>query len=56
MEGLEELPLVGEILVENPLISWTCNLSGMFEYIWEGLGSHSVTCMKYVRIVRNHEK
>ena len=41
MEGLEELPLVGKTLVENPLISRTWNLSGMFEYIQEGLGSHS---------------
>ena len=40
MEGLEELLLVGKTLVENPLISRTWNLSGMFEYIQEGLGSH----------------
>ena len=41
MEGLEELPLIGETLVENLLISRTQNLSGMFEYVQEGLGSHS---------------
>ena len=40
MEELEELPLIGEVLVENSLISRTRNLSGMFEYVWKGLGSH----------------
>ena len=40
MEGLEELPLVGKTLVENPLISRTQNLSRMFGYVWEGLGLH----------------
>ena len=41
MEGLEELLIIGETLVENLLISRTQNLSGMFEYVWEGLGSNS---------------
>ena len=41
MEWLEELLLIEEMLVENPLISRTRNLSGMFEYVQEDLGSHS---------------
>ena len=41
MEELEKLLLVGETLVENLLISQTWNPSGMFEYVQEGLGSHS---------------
>ena len=41
MEWLEELLLIEEMLVENLLISRTRNLSGMFEYVQEGLGSHS---------------
>ena len=40
MKWLGELPLVEEILVVNPQISWTRKLSGMFEYVWEDLGSH----------------
>ena len=41
MEGLDELPVVEEMLVDNPQICRTRNLSRMFEYVREGLGSHS---------------